>query len=89
MSKTWRRQSLEKWVIGFTADPVGAGVMRLQKRYRAFQVGFTPRRKRWAGVLLILLALIGMVLNPASRWPWVLATGVIWLIAAWLPTRRH
>lgn len=62
--------------------------MHLQKRYRAFQVGFTPRRKRWAGVLLILLALMGMVLNPASRWPWVLATGVIWLIAAWLPTRR-
>lgn len=57
--------------------------MRLQEKHRAFQRWFTPRRKRWAGVVLILLALAGMVLNPASRWPWVLATGVVWLLAAW------
>ncbi len=62
--------------------------MRLRERHRAFQVWFTPKRKRCAGVALIILALIGMVVNPGTRWPWVLATGVLWLIAAWLPTRR-
>lgn len=62
--------------------------MRFRQRHRAFQIWFTPKRKRWAGVLLIALALVGMAVNPASRWPWVLATGVVWLMAAWLP-RRH
>lgn len=39
------------------------------------------------GGALIVIALVGMAMNPASRWPWVLATGVIWLLAAWLPRR--
>lgn len=62
--------------------------MRLQAGHRAFQRWFTPRRKRWTGAVLIVLALVGMVSNPASRWPWVLATGVIWVLAAW-PHRKH
>ncbi|HAL66925.1 MAG TPA: hypothetical protein DCP84_04470 [Pseudomonas sp.] len=56
----------------------------MQKR---FQRWFTPVRKRWAGAALIVIALVAMAMNPASRWPWVLATGVIWLIATWLPRR--
>ncbi|MDF2796691.1 MAG: hypothetical protein K0S85_4444 [Pseudomonas orientalis] len=56
--------------------------MRLQERHAAFRRWFTPRRKRYAGAVLISLALVGMTLNPASRWPWVLATGVIWLLVA-------
>ena len=56
--------------------------MRLQERHRAFRQWFTPRRKRCAGAALISLALVGMMLNPASRWPWVLATGIIWLFVA-------
>lgn len=62
--------------------------MRLRGKHRAFQRWFTTKRRRWAGVALIILALIGMVLNPGARWPWVLATGVLWLIAAWLP-KKH
>ncbi|MNM56444.1 hypothetical protein D3C81_676140 [compost metagenome] len=62
--------------------------MRLRDRHRAFQVWFTPKRRRWAGVALIILALIGMVSNPVSKWSWVLAIGVLWLIATWLPKRR-
>lgn len=57
--------------------------MRLQEKHKAFQRWFTPKRKRWAGAALTLLALVGMVLNPESRWSWVLATGVIWLLSAW------
>ncbi|MNP80264.1 hypothetical protein D3C76_1783050 [compost metagenome] len=62
--------------------------MQLQDKHRAFQRWFTPKYRRWAGVALIILALIGMVLNPGSRWPWVLAVGCLWLGAAWLPSRR-
>lgn len=63
--------------------------MRLQAGHRALQRWFTPRRKRWTGAVLIVLALVGMVLNPASRWPWVLATGVIWLFATWRRPRHR
>lgn len=59
----------------------------VQHRHKRFQRWFTPARKRWAGASLIVIALVGMAMNPASRWPWVLATGVIWLIATWLPRR--
>lgn len=62
--------------------------MRFRQRLGAFQIWLTPKRKRWAGVLLIALALVGMVVSPEGRWRWVLATGVLWLMAAWLP-RRH
>ncbi|AVF57775.1 hypothetical protein EGJ51_21440 [Pseudomonas fulva] len=61
--------------------------MNVQAMLRRFQRWFTPARKRWAGGALIVIALVGMAMNPASRWPWVLATGVIWLLAAWLPRR--
>lgn len=49
--------------------------MHLRERLRAFQLWFNPKRRRWAGVALIALGVIGMFLNPESRWTLVLGTG--------------
>ncbi|MNP58161.1 hypothetical protein D3C76_1530540 [compost metagenome] len=57
--------------------------MRFSERLRAFQAWFNPKRRRRAGVALIVLGLVGMVLNPESRWSLVLGTGIYWFFTAW------
>ncbi|KEY88734.1 MULTISPECIES: hypothetical protein [Pseudomonas] len=59
--------------------------MRLRDRLRAFQVWFNPKRRRWAGVALIALGVVGMFLNPESRWTLVLGTGIYWFFTALPP----
>ncbi len=60
--------------------------MHLGERLRAFQRWFNPRRRRWAGVTLIALGVVGMFLNPASRWTMVLGTGIYWFFTALRPS---
>ena len=59
--------------------------MRLGESLRAFQVWFNPKRRRWAGVTLIALGVVGMFLNPQSRWGLVLGTGIYWFCTALPP----
>ncbi|WP_312934758.1 hypothetical protein [Pseudomonas sp.] len=59
--------------------------MRIGERLRAFQLGFNPKRRRWAGMILIALGIAGMFLSPQSRWGLVLGTGIYWFLTALPP----
>ena len=76
-------------MICFAAYQAGRAVMRVSERLRAFQAWFNPKRRRRAGVALIVLGLVGMVINPQSRWSLVFGTGIYWFFTAWSPGLRR
>jgi len=80
--RRWRAALL---LLCLAAYQRGRVVMQLRERLRAFELWFNPKRRRWAGVTLITLGVVGMFLNPQSRWTLVLGTGIYWFFTALPP----
>lgn len=59
--------------------------MKLRERHKAFQEWFTPKRKRRAGLTLLVIWGVGIVVYPGQYWVYVLIPGIIWFMSAWPP----
>ena len=55
------------------------------KQLESFREWFTPRRRRWAGGVLLVAWIVGLVAYPSSHWLYVMIPGVIFLFSAWPP----
>ncbi|AIR90551.1 hypothetical protein LK03_15225 [Pseudomonas cremoricolorata] len=59
--------------------------MHFGRRLQAFRLWFNPKRRRWAGLTLIAMAVAAMFLNPGSRWGLLLGAGIYWFVTSLPP----
>ncbi|WP_219268842.1 hypothetical protein [Pseudomonas sp. Xaverov 259] len=60
------------------------------KKLEAFRKWFTPRKRLWAGIALLVTATFGPLLYPGFNGYWgiFIAPGIMFLCSAWNPEDR-